>query len=387
MKALWLCSWYPNSFNPYDGDFVQRHAFATAKFLPVTVFYVGQYGETSDTSIDKSIDLQTKGVEERIIFFRFKKTGLRLLDKLIYNARYLSVYKRAIKKYITKEGTPGIVHVHVPMKAGMLALWLKRKYSIRYIVTEHSSAYNAAAEDSFFKRKKIFQLNVKRVLSNAVITTVVSNSVGTILQRLFQLRQVETIHNVADTSLFNYKLPAAGKFRFVHASTMTHQKNMEGMLRTFAQLKTIRTDWECELLGWDIPALKQLSADLGLDEFVKWHGPLSYAEVATHMQRSSALVLFSRHENFPCVIVEALCCGLPVIATNVGGVAEAINSSNGILVESENEDELLKAMCDMIDKNKNFDREAISIAAQSKFSYEVIGKQFYQLYQQVSKGN
>jgi glycosyltransferase involved in cell wall biosynthesis len=387
MKAIWLCSWYPNPFNPYDGDFVQRHAFATAKFLPVTLFFVGQYGEASDTNEDKLVEAGRDGLKEKIIFFKFKKTGINFLDKLIYNARYLSVYKKALKEHISKEGLPAIVHVHVPMKAGMLAIWLKRKYGIPFIVTEHSSAYNSVAEDSFFKRKKIYQLNIKRILNNAAITTVVSASVGKILKELFRLKRVETIHNVADISLFNYKPQHAGKFRFIHASTMTQQKNIEGMLRAFAKLKDLRTDWECEMLGWDTPVLKKLSADLGLNEFVKWQGPLGYAEVARHMQKSSALVLFSRHENFPCVIVEALCCGLPVIATNVGGVAEAIDSSNGILVESEKEDQLLKAMSDMIDKSKNFDREAISIAAQSKFSYEVIGKQFYHLYQELNNNN
>ena len=73
MKALWLCSWYPNSFNPNDGDFVQRHAFATAKFLPVTVFYVGQYGENADTNEDKIVESERNGVKEKIIFFKFKK--------------------------------------------------------------------------------------------------------------------------------------------------------------------------------------------------------------------------------------------------------------------------------------------------------------------------
>ena len=83
--------------------------------------------------------------------------------------------------------------------------------------------------------------------------------------------------------------------------------------------------------------LIQMTDMLNLASLVAYTGEITYAEVASQMQRASALVMFSRHENFPCVIIEALCCGLPCIATNVGGVPEAVDNKNGIVVESENE--------------------------------------------------
>jgi glycosyltransferase involved in cell wall biosynthesis len=45
-------------------------------------------------------------------------------------------------------------------------------------------------------------------------------------------------------------------------------------------------------------------------------------------KKADAFILFSRHENFPCVVIEALCCGLPVVASNVGGIAEAVDETN-----------------------------------------------------------
>jgi len=98
---------------------------------------------------------------------------------------------------------------------------------------------------------------------------------------------------------------------------------------------------------------------------------------------ASALVLFSRYENLPCVIIEALCCGLPVIATDVGGVKELINMKNGMLVQSDNEEELVGAMTRMIDGYNGFHREQISSNARQRFNYLTIGKQFHDLYQQV----
>ena len=82
----------------------------------------------------------------------------------------------------------------------------------------------------------------------------------------------------------------------------------------------------------------------------------------------------------PCVILEALCCGLPVIATKVGGVPEVVNHFNGILIASEDEIGLQRAILAMASGDDRFSREDISKSAQLKFSYHTIGKQISDLY-------
>jgi glycosyltransferase involved in cell wall biosynthesis len=99
------------------------------------------------------------------------------------------------------------------------------------------------------------------------------------------------------------------------------------------------------------------------------------------MQQAHAFVLFSNHENFPCVVVEALCCGLPVITSIVGGVAEAINTENGILITKEDQEQLTNAMLHMIENYKHYNRAEIAKAAAEKYSYATIAKQFVQLYE------
>ena len=100
----------------------------------------------------KIIDQEMNGVSEKIIFFRFKKTGIRIIDKLAYNFIYFSTYKKYIRQYIIIEGKPDIVHIHVPMKAGMIGRWIKKKWKIPYILSEHSSHYNGGTDDDFFAK-------------------------------------------------------------------------------------------------------------------------------------------------------------------------------------------------------------------------------------------
>ena len=101
------------------------------------------------------------------------------------------------------------------------------------------------------------------------------------------------------------------------------------------------------------------------------------------MQESDCLILFSNIENSPCVIGEALCCGLPVISSNAGGIPELVNSENSILVNPGNEAELSAAMHKITSGNLQFDRKKIAENATGKFSYPVIGKQLDNVYRQI----
>ncbi|TAL42608.1 MAG: glycosyltransferase, partial [Chitinophagaceae bacterium] len=79
--------------------------------------------------------------------------------------------------------------------------------------------------------------------------------------------------------------------------------------------------------------------------------------------------------------LEALCCGLPVIATRVGGIPEIINQQNGLLIEPGNETQLIQAIEKMMDHYSNYNRKTISENAVLKFSYASVGQQLYSLYQ------
>ncbi len=105
--------------------------------------------------------------------------------------------------------------------------------------------------------------------------------------------------------------------------------------------------------------------------------------MAEYLGMADALVMFSRYENLPCVILEALCSGLPVISTDVGGIREVINNENGILIASEKEDKLFDAMNNMLNNLDKYDKEKIASAAKEKFNYHAVGNQFNEAYKEV----
>ncbi|HYF30013.1 MAG TPA: glycosyltransferase [Chitinophagaceae bacterium] len=379
---LWLPGWYPDELNAYNGDFIQRHAHAVAEQLPITVIYVAQHGPDVNILQSRAVTNTTGQLTEIIIYFKYKKTGFGLLDKLRYNLGYFHTFRQYLQQYIAQKGKPDMVHVHVPMKAGRMALWLQHKLQVPYIISEHSSAYSEEVPDNYHNRSNYYRKWVRLIFKQAAAATTVSQKLGRRLQELFAIRHMHIIPNVADTRYFHYSPSQPERFRFLHASTMDHPKNVQGMLQAFHQLKKLRHDWECVMLGWDTPELKRLATTLGLDTHITWKGVVAYQQVAKEMQYASALLLFSRYENLPCVVLESLCCGLPVIATAVGGIPEVINASNGMLVQPGNEGELLQAMLQCMEHPERFNRQSIAAQAQQLFSYETVGKQFADLYRE-----
>jgi len=190
-----------------------------------------------------------------------------------------------------------------------------------------------------------------------------------------------------DTGLFCPEEDIPTGIRFVHyVSSFKGQKNTEGLLEVFSRLLKKRDDWECILYGPADTRLLKNVQDSGLQKNIRFTGEISYSEVAGCVRKATAFVSFSNYENQPCSILEALCCGAPVIATRVGGIPEIIHSQNGILVNPGDEDGLFNAIETMVNNVQRFDRKAIAADAAAEYSYESVGKQLYSLYPVGSAG-
>ncbi|QEC65828.1 glycosyltransferase family 4 protein [Panacibacter ginsenosidivorans] len=385
MRILWLASWYPNPYEPFNGDFIQRHAQAVAELLPVDVIHVLQAGRSLPVEKTALIVNKKNGLTEYVHVFKFRPFGIAWVDKLWYNILYHRYYSKIIKEYFAKNGKPDLIHVHVPVKAGLIALRLLKKKNIPFIVSEQSSHYEETSPDYFLKRSKYFQVNTRRIFSNAISVTNVSETIGKKLQSYFELKNYRTIHNLVDTDLFYYKQKEKNnKLRFIHVSAMGEQKNPAGIIRALAQLNIFHKEWECVLCGPYKQELKLMVEENELHAQIQFTGEVAHDRVAKEMQQADVFILFSNHENFPCVVAEALCCGLPVIAANAGGVAEAVNDSNGIIVNAGDVEQLTNALHNIVKSFDKYDRAIISANAKVLYNKKRIAEQFVELYNDIN---
>ena len=122
---------------------------------------------------------------------------------------------------------------------------------------------------------------------------------------------------------------------------------------------------------------------LGLDERVEIAGEITLNEVAERMRTSDALLLFSRYENFPCVIPEAWASGIPVISTDVGGIREHLTPERGALIATEDETALADVLCQWAQQRKRFDAASLRHHANSTFSYAAVARAYSDVYARV----
>lgn len=96
------------------------------------------------------------------------------------------------------------------------------------------------------------------------------------------------------------------------------------------------------------PRMEELASQLGLrPNHVEFVGELK--DLRPVYGKSDMLMLTSDWEGTPNVLLEAMGCGLPVVATRVGGVSEIIGADRGLTVEPDDEDGLAQATLKMID--------------------------------------
>ncbi|MDZ4794908.1 MAG: glycosyltransferase [Bacteroidota bacterium] len=384
-KILWLCSWYPNKKGPFDGDFIQRHARAAALYNDIYVLHVagdvsGKTGQTED------VITRTEGLTEHIVYY---KRSASLVGKLLSHYRWLSLSKKAIREYIRNHRQPDLVHVHVPIKAGIAALWVKKKFSIPFVVTEHWGIYNEVEVLNYTGRPAAFKRYTVKIFREAARFISVSRYLAEGVNRLVTSKAYTVIPNVVDTTLFNYQDPQQSPFHFIHVSNMVPLKNAKGILHAFKLLlqQSSGADVRLIMVGYANAEIREYASELGLkDASLSFRGEITYPQVAVEMQQSHCLLIFSNIENSPCVIGEAFCCGVPVIATAVGGIPELVNESNAVLVKPGDEKSLAVTMQQMMVRYAAYNRKKIAEDAISKFSYLVTGKQFDEIYSATLRG-
>ncbi len=159
---------------------------------------------------------------------------------------------------------------------------------------------------------------------------------------------------------------ASGGQTIVCVGRLSPEKGQTGLLRAFAQLRTIHPDLTLRLVGDgpDRDALERLSQELSVGDAVTFAGRLPEPDTLVEIAKADLLVLPSFMEGLPIVLMEAMALGVPVIASRVAGIPElVVDGKTGLLFAPSNWDELAqciarllgdKALCATLAQNGKF---------------------------------
>ncbi|MCP9751438.1 glycosyltransferase [Ferruginibacter sp. HRS2-29] len=383
-RILVLPSWYPSAVQRAVGDFTQRHIQAISTIASQYVIHVVKDEEGTMTKKNTTVKQVYDTYTEELIYYHPVKTGLRLLDRFISDRTYNRLYKKAITKYISDQGLPELTHVHVALKAGTMAVWLKKKYGVPYVVTEHWSGYLDAAEETFTDLHPLVQERGKQVFEQASMVTTVSSVLAKALKKLFTLQASVVVPNVVDREVFFAKQHERTEtVRFIHASSMSWPKNIEAILKAVELLKEKDPRFVLRLFGPLSIECKTLIRTCGISDHIIHEGEVSQQVLAAAMRASDAFIMYSRYETFGNVIIESNACGLPVIASDIPVFRETIiENINGIFAGKDDPAMLAEKMLQMMQGKIIFNKQVV-IDSAAKYHYEVVGQQFSQLYESI----
>lgn len=371
---LFLCSWYPNETNPTLGNFVEKHREAANLYRKTTVLAVFSKHQRKTLEYSLSTD--------RTVFVGYikKRSGLR---KALQFIQQFNALKKGFRMLVKTHGKPALVHLNVAFPLGAFARYLKFRYGIPYVLTEHATGYVSGPNEMPKMAKKIAQWTLK----GASHILPVSQELGKTLLQLAPKVQQTVVTNVVDENRFKYfELPKKSgneKIEFIHISTLHPNKNIFGLIRVIHALSKTHQHFVLRIItDGDAKAANELARELNLlNSFIFFQGTQTTDQIAAAIQSSDALLLFSDLENFPCVIPEAWMCGKPIISTAVNGIPEFVTPETGVLVDRGDETELLHQLKQFISGEITFDSNLIRQYAESNFSYKTIGEQFDRIYQ------
>ncbi len=384
-NILFLTSWYPNRLHPTLGIFIKRHAEAVSRYANVAVLFVcsdpNLKGKTYDIEVTKDHNMPVVRV-----YYKRVKYYIPLLSGFLKFISYVNAHFKGLRAL--KEIVPriDIVHENVLYRAGIFALLLKYFHGYPYLITEHSTIYlpaNGTYKGVF--TKWLFG----KIARNARMITPVSEDLKKHMLRHGFKTKYRIVPNVVDEKIFcPAKRDKPGtKKKILHISSLeTKQKNVNGIINVMHQLSAKRNDFELHIIGYG-PEKAQLIKEAGglAGNTVFFLGKKSEKEIAAIMQSSDFFVLFSNYETFGCVLIEAMACGLPIVSSRSGGISEYITKEMGIIIEPKDEQGLLNAIEYMLDNYSKYDAQKIRKYALKHFTYEVVGKQFSDIYDYLLK--
>jgi glycosyltransferase involved in cell wall biosynthesis len=375
MHILILSRIYPTDLSPKVGNFVKNQAEALSEHrIKIGVFGI--------FSISMFRFLKIRNLF-KIGFRIFKKDNiinyfllLPVIPKLYFinnQFKYL-LGKILIKRYFKKNGMPDIVHLHF-FETGKLAVYLKRKYGIKYIVTEHSTLFymNLASNWQIKIAQKVYQESSYNIA--------VSKEFAINLQKRFNV-EFNYLPNFVNVRKFKLKSKhgESDKVRFINIAYLDKKKNQKLLIDSFTKVYFNNDKYELLIVG-DGPEKKNLENQIKLSgsNNINLFGYADYDTVVNLLQNSDYFVLSSDFETFGVVIIEAMSCGLPVISTKSGGPESIIiDEKLGILCKKGDIIEFSDALKRIV--ANNYDSKYIRNYATENFSYEFLSEKLIEKY-------
>ena len=365
LHVLVLPAWMPDEQAPATGAFILDQAEALAQFAETGILYAGTRQVLA--SALQGLEAQGIHVYTKTIPYIPKAAGFCI-------AAWCRQYYQAFEAYCLKFGKPDILHAHSYI-AGIAAEYIAARATVPFVLTEHATAFLAGTIRPVHRRF------IARMLQRAAEVIAVGAALATAL-KAYTDRQISVIPNGIDPSVFYWIDDKGHPPTIIVVGALIRRKRVDLVIKALQALPEI--DLVIIGSGVERQRLGLLAKQCAVNDRIRWVPFAAKAEIAAHMQRADLLVSASDTETFGVVVLEALACGLPVVATASGGPEQFVPEAYGkILNRAVTADALADAIRSVLRNQNSYDGKAISEWAHANFNRMIIAQRLIEQYRQI----
>ena len=359
MNILVISHLYPNSQSPIRGVFVQQEVLGLAElaecnvtlmtpmpWTPRILWWNPKWHRYGQEPACVSLKTLTRYYPR---YLCLPRQALRAITghTLYFAVRHLADELHRSEKF-------DVVHGHTLIPDGYAAVRIGRRIGVPVVCTSHGSDGNVCPQIMVGYRKF-----AQEVISQADQVIAVSDALRQDLCDLaVPRRPIRTIPYGVDTGDFAFRGRDRNAIRrslgipqdalvLIFVGTISRDKGVYELIGAFGTLARQEARLHLVMLGNgpDLPHLRGMIASKPGLSRVRLVGQVPHMDVPTWLAASDVFVFPSYHEGMPNAVLEAMTCGLPVVATSVGGIPEVIqNSVTGLLVAPKDVDALVDAL-------------------------------------------
>lgn len=381
IRVLILPSWYPTARYPVGGIFIQEQARALASYgqvslsvlfidrAPVREWLTGRKGNSGSR-------------EHSIRVVRLAMPRLPGIWPLLYVVYVLVAFWR-----LTREGhKPDLVHAHVALPAGLAGLFIKTLWHVPLVLSEHTAPFSA------LMRNPVAALVTRVVIGGADRVIAVSAGLRSeILAYPALQRAIDVVPNVVNVEAFGLRQPRVDPHQTVRilfvGEMQTSRKGVDYLIGALSILRKGGHDVRLDMVGdgRNRRAYETLARRLKVADLCTFHGWVEHERLARFMPRFDLFVLPSLAETFGVVLIEALACGIPVVATRSGGPEHIITPDVGVLVEPANSQALARGIEDALGRLSEFSPEHLRQLTEERYGQRSVSDMLNELYLRAAK--